>query len=137
MSNLWALFKAHREGILYLFFGGCTTLVNILVYGGATRLAGLDPLWANTLAWVLSVLFAYGTNRTWVFNSRARGWVPVLKEAGGFFAARIATGLADQAIMAVCVTWLGWPDLPVKIAANVGVIVLNYVLSKWLVFRKK
>ena len=137
MARLKTLFKAHREAILYLFFGGCTTLVNILVYGGATRLAGLDPLISNALAWVLSVLFAYVTNRTWVFDSRATGVGPVLKEAGSFFAARIATGLMDQGIMTVCVAWLNFPDLPVKIAANVLVIVLNYVLSKWLVFRKK
>ena len=137
MSKLWALFKAHREGILYLFFGGCTTLVNIVVYGLSTRWLGMDPLLANGLAWALSVLFAYLTNRTWVFESRARGWRPVVQEALRFFAARIATGLTDQAIMTVCVSWLRWPDLPVKIAANVLVILMNYILSKRLVFRRK
>lgn len=131
------LFNKYRSMILYLVFGAGTTLVNILVYTGATRLIAMDEMWANGLAWFLSVLFAYGTNRTWVFESKARGALALIKEAGSFFAARIATGLMDQGIMYLCVKVLLWPDLPVKIASNVIVIVLNYILSRWVVFRKK
>ena len=131
------LFNKYRSMILYVLFGAGTTLVNILVYGGATRLLRLDEMAANVLAWFLSVLFAYVTNRTWVFDSGVTGFSALIKEAGSFFAARVATGLMDQGIMFLCVKALHFPDLPVKIASNVLVIILNYVFSKWLVFRKK
>lgn len=131
------LLKKYRSLILYVVFGAGTTLVNIVVYGAATRFLAMDEMWANVLAWFLSVLFAYVTNRTWVFDSKAKGFGALIKEAGSFFAARIATGLMDQGIMYLCVKVLLLPDLPVKIASNVIVIILNYVLSKWVVFRKK
>lgn len=131
------LLRKYRSLILYVVFGAGTTLVNILVYTGATRLFAMDEMWANILAWFLSVLFAYFTNRTWVFDSRASGFAALIKEAGSFFAARIATGLMDQGIMFLCVKVLSLPDVPVKIASNVVVIILNYILSKWVVFRKK
>ena len=132
-----ALWHKYRSLILYVFFGGCTTLVNVLVYTGGTRLLRLDEMWANAAAWALSVLFAYLTNRRWVFGSRARGLGPILREAASFFAARVATGLLDQVIMFLCVKALAWHDLWVKIGSNILVIILNYVLSKWVVFRKK
>ena len=131
------LFNKYRSLILYAVFGAGTTLVNILSYAAATRLLAMDELLANALAWFLSVLFAYVTNRTWVFESKASGLAALIKEAGSFFAARIATGLMDQGIMLLCVKVMNLPDVPVKIASNVIVIILNYVLSKWLVFRKK
>ena len=131
------LFKKYRSLILYVVFGAGTTLVNIVVYGAATRFLRMDEMAANLLAWLLSVLFAYCTNRTWVFESQASGFSALMKEAGSFFAARVATGLMDQGIMFLCVKVLALPDLPVKIASNVIVIILNYVLSKWVVFRKK
>ena len=137
MSKLWALFKAHREGILYLFFGGCTTLVNILVYGGATRLAGLNPLWANALAWVLSVLFAYATNRKWVFESAERSLAGIARELFSFFACRALSGLMDIAIMYLFVDVLHASDMLIKVLSNVLVIIVNYIASKALVFRKK
>ena len=131
------LLKKYRSLILYVVFGAGTTLVNIVVYGAATRFLRMDEMAANLLAWLLSVLFAYCTNRTWVFESKASGFSALMKEAGSFFAARVATGLMDQGIMFLCVKVLALPDLPVKIASNVIVIILNYVLSKWVVFRKK
>jgi putative flippase GtrA len=73
MPKLWALFKAHREGILYLFFGGCTTLVNFVVYWACTRVLPMGTVAASVWSWLLSVLFAYATNRKWVFESTASG----------------------------------------------------------------
>lgn len=137
MQKLIFLFKKYRELILYVFFGGCTTLVNIVSYFLSTRLLHLTTSPATILAWILSVLFAYVTNRRWVFESTARGASAVIKEMGGFFGARLATGLMDLGIMFLFVDLLGLNDLVIKITSNVLVIVANYVLSKLFVFRKK
>ena len=128
--------RRYREMLLYIIFGALTTLVNIVSYYCLTRFLVLDTAPATALAWFLSVVFAYLTNRQWVFRSRAKGILPVMSEVFSFFAARIATGLLDMGVMALCVDVLHMPDMPVKIASNIVVIVLNYILSKLLVFRK-
>ena len=136
MQRIWKLLSKHRETILYIVFGVLTTLVNIAAYYVLTRWLAADAAIAAAVAWLLSVLFAYGTNRKWVFESRANGLRAVLAEMIAFFAARLATGLMDIGIMALFVDALHWPDMPVKIASNVLVVILNYAFSKLIVFRK-
>ena len=134
IKRLWT---KYLELILYVFFGGCTTLVNIVVYHVCSKWLGMGTLLANGLAWVLSVAFAYMTNRIWVFRSKERTARGILREAGSFVGARAFTGLLDEGIMYLFVDVVGWPGLPVKIASNILVIVLNYVFSKLLIFKKK
>ncbi len=131
------LARQYREQILYLFFGGCTTLVNIVVYSLCTRLLGMDVVSASAVGWLLSVLFAYVTNRGMVFESRVSGAKGIALEMGKFVVGRVATGLMDIAIMYVSVDLLGANDMVMKILSNVLVIILNYVISKLMVFRKK
>ena len=135
MNAIKALWARYREGILYLFFGGCTTLVNFVVYWVCTRALNAGTVLASGIAWLLSVLFAYGTNRRWVFESKASG-AEIIGEISKFFAGRIATGVMDVAIMYVTVDLLGAPDMVMKILSNVLVIILNYFISKLLVFKK-
>ena len=135
--NLSELLRRYKSQILYLSFGGCTTLVNVAVYGLCAHGASLSTTLSTVIAWVASVLFAYFTNRTWVFESRASTAPDVLREMGYFFLCRLATGVLDLAIMYVCVDRLGLPDMPVKLLSNVVVIVLNYVASKLFIFAKK
>lgn len=137
MKTLISLFSRFREQILYLFFGVCTTAVNFAVYFGCTRLFRMDTVSASTLGWLLSVLFAYVTNRRWVFESKAHGVSEVAKELIAFFGGRLATGVLDIAIMYVTVDLLHFNDAVMKLLSNVIVIVLNYVISKLMVFRKK
>lgn len=125
-----------REVIAYLVFGVLTTLVNIVCYWALAHPLGMAAVPASVLAWVASVLFAYVTNRTWVFGSRASGMRDVMRECAAFFAARLATGALDWAVMGVCVDLLALPDLPVKVASNVVVVILNYVASKLVVFAR-
>ena len=134
-NNMKSLFKKYREQISYLFFGGVTTVVNIVTYWLLAKL-GLSTGLANGIAWVLSVLVAYVTNRVWVFESKSRG-LDAVKECAWFFACRLATGVLDEGIMILGVDRLGLWGLGVKVFANVLVIVLNYVFSKLLIFRKK
>lgn len=137
MKQIRELLYRFRHEIWYLFFGACTTLVNFVVYLVSTRLLGLGTTAANGLAWLLAVLFAYVTNRRLVFESRASGAKEVGAELFRFMAGRVATGLMDIAIMYVSVDLLGANDVLMKILSNVLVIVLNYVISRLMVFRKK
>ena len=134
MKLIWA---KYREAIMYLFFGGCTTLVNFVVYWACTRWLSMGTVLASGLAWLLSVLFAYATNRKWVFESTASGAKAIAGEMAKFFAGRVATGVMDVVIMFVSVDLLGAPDMVMKILSNVLVIVLNYFISKLLVFKGK
>ena len=136
MKNLKDIFLKYKEIILYLFFGGCTTLVNIVFYFICSRM-GCGTVLSTVLAWVISVLFAYITNRKYVFESKAFGFSGIFKETLNFFACRIATGLLDVAIMFLFVDVLHFNDMIIKIASNIVVIILNYVASKLLIFNKK
>lgn len=137
MNKLRELFQKYREMILYLIFGGLTTLVNIVCYALLARGAGMDVTLSTAIAWAVSVVFAYLTNRKWVFQSKAIGTKAVSYEIATFFGGRVFSGLLDIGIMFLFVEWLGFNDLIVKILSNVLVIILNYLISKWIVFRKK
>lgn len=137
MKRLMDLFRKYREPITYIFFGGCTTLVNWGCYWLLAHPMGVDETVSTLIAQVLSVLFAYVTNRIWVFQSQAKGFGPVMKEMGSFFLSRLSTILLDAALMEIFAKRLGFNDMIVKLAANIIIIALNYVLSKLLVFRKK
>lgn len=146
MERIKDLIKKYRDVISYGFFGVLTTLVNIVVYGVCTRL-GMSTGWANALAWVLAVTFAYVTNRIWVFRSKNDTPKSILREIASFVACRAGTGVLDQIIMVAGVDVLGPRIIPaeyafmwsmgLKIASNALVIILNYVFSKLLIFRRR
>lgn len=135
--NLSELLQRYKSQLLYLFFGGCTTLINVAVYGLCAHMAGLSTTVSTVIAWVAAVLCAYLTNRTWVFDSRASTAPDVLRELWYFFLCRLATGGLDLAVMYVCVDRLSLPDMPIKVLSNVVVVVLNYVASRLIIFSKK
>ena len=126
----------YREQILYVVFGVGTTLVNIVSYWLLKQI-GCSTAAATAIAWFLSVLFAYLTNKVFVFDSRDWHLKTILRESVSFFSCRVLTGLLDMGIMLLFVDVLKWPDLPVKIASNEIVNVHNYVASKLLIFRRK
>ena len=130
-------YKKHKEGLLYLFFGGVTTLVSFFVFWLFDAVIDWDPLLANLISWVIAVAVAYITNRIWVFAAHATGARAVLIEIVSFYLSRVATFLMEEGILLIFVTLLDLPSMPVKIAASVLVVLLNYVFSKIFVFRKK
>ena len=136
MEKLKQLWKRHKELILYVFFGGCTTLINIISYFACRELMHLPVVPADVLAWLVSVIFAYVTNKLFVFESKSWRLMLVLKEGAAFLAARVFSLGVDVAMLYVTVTVLGWWELPMKVLANVVVIVINYIFSKWIIFRK-
>lgn len=131
------LFEKHRDKILYLVFGALTTAVNTGVYWFCAHPLGLPVVPSTVVAWFFAVLFAYLTNRKWVFHSEASTRPEIIRECVSFFLCRLATGVLDWVLMYLLVDCLHWPDLWVKIGVNVLVILLNYVASKLLIFRKK
>lgn len=131
------LFIRYKEVILYIFFGGCTTLVNIIGYYICARPLSFATIPATVIAWILSVAFAYITNRIYVFESSSKGHTAIIREIVSFVSCRILTGLMDLAIMFVCVELLRFNDLVIKIISNILVIVLNYIASKLLIFKEK
>ena len=139
MKKLIDLYRKHREIVNYLIVGVLTTAVSLVVYYGLT-LTVLDPekavqlQAANVISWIAAVVFAYFTNRRFVFESRSQN---MLKEAAAFFAARLSTLVLDMALMFLLVTLLKCNDKIAKLVVQAAVIVANYVLSKFLVFKKK
>lgn len=129
--------QKHREVLLYLLFGGLTTLISIFVFWLCNRPLGLNEHLANGASWVLAVLFAYVTNAAWVFSARPQTKGEALRQLLSFYGGRLATLGAEELILLVFITWLGFDSMLVKLAAQVLVIVLNYVISKLFVFRKK
>ncbi len=143
MRNWKEVWLRWREKILYLIFGGLTTLLDFAISFCLYRLwqveadgaEGMLHL-ADAIAWMAAVLFAFVTNRRYVFQSRKKGLLPIMGELFTFAGGRVATFLLQEGIMAVFVTILGWNAYLFRILAAVLVVILNYIISKLLVFRK-
>ncbi len=138
MNILPKLSADRSEIISYVFFGMLTTLVNYLVYLLCRQEFGIENLIINTsIAWFVSVLFAYITNKIWVFRNNNFRIANLIQELLAFITSRLFTGILDVVIMKICVDFAGFNDLATKIISNIIVIVLNYLLSKKFVFRAK
>lgn len=124
--------RIDKELILYVFFGVLTTVVNIVVYFFFENVLGVNYLISNIFAWFFSVLFAYITNRIWVFESKNSN---ILKEMSLFFGGRIFSGAVDTALMYLFIDILMIGDFISKIIIQVIVVILNYVFSKLIVFK--
>lgn len=134
IKDLWSKYK---DTIPYLFFGVLTTLVNIVTFDVLWHFLGWNYQIANALAYLISVIFAYVTNKLWVFNSHTDTWSAFWKEMGSFFLFRAASWVIDQGTMTIGVSLLHGNGLIVKIIANAVVIILNYIFSKFIIFRKR
>lgn len=135
MEILRELFKKYREQIAYLFFGGMTTLVNWATYALLTgAMEDINKSLANAVAWLAAVLFAFFTNKFFVFRHKSDEHL--LREFLTFFGARVLSGLFEIGGFALLVDILHWNDWLVKIAISVFVVIANYVLSKFLIFKK-
>ena len=136
IKKVWNLFLRYKEVILYLFFGGCTTVINIVTYGLLYGLMHVANVPSTIIAWVVSVLFAFYTNRRFVFESKQTGTAARWREFVSFFGCRVLTGALDVVIMALAVDVMGWNGLVWKVISNVLVIILNYIASKFFIFKK-
>ena len=129
--------KKHKESILYLIFGGLTFLVNMITYVLFTRVVKADVLVSNCIAWIVAVLFAYITNKFFVFERKETDFKYILKEFRAFVGCRLFSGVVELGIIFVMATLMGINDLFVKIVTNIVVIVLNFIFSKLIIFKKE
>ena len=127
----------NRETILYVVFGLLTTLINVLVFAACSRWLSFSWEFSNAIAWVFAVLFAFITNKLFVFESKSLRWKTFLWELGSFLAARLFSLAVEYAGMWLLIDVLTVRELLSKILMNIVVIILNYLLSKLLIFRKK
>lgn len=134
IEKISALLKQYQDVIIYLIFGVLTTLINLVVYTIGLYF-GMNVQVATILAWVIAVIFAYLTNRKWVFHSTAHTPQEIGKEATSFTLSRLSTLLVDMVIIWFGVQLLGQNPIVWKIIDNVIVVILNYVLSKVMVFK--
>ena len=130
------LLKQYREQISYLFFGGLTTLVNYVCYFYLVYM-GVYYATANAIAITISVLFAYCTNKRWVFQSRTVGFKATAVEFGKFISTRLFSAVVDMVCMVLLIDVVKTGDIFAKLFTGVLVVVLNYVTSKRFTFRKK
>ena len=135
-NKLWEKL-VNYETVSYFIFGVLTTLVDWVSYGVFTRLWEMDYRMATAGSWAAAVLFAFVTNKLYVFGSKSFKGKAVVWEVVNFFLARIFTGILDMALMWLLVDFGDMEGLYAKIIANVVVIVVNYLESKFWVFKKK
>lgn len=137
MKIIKQLYFKYRELINYLFFGGCTAIVNFVSYYIPARILGIEEIISNIIAWIFSVLFAYITNKIFVFESKIHKKGELFKEMFSFIFARLFTGLlCDVGLFAFMIKGLKINDLISKITTQVIVVILNYLSSKLIIFKK-
>ena len=135
-EKIRALVMKHWDMVSYLFFGVLTTVVNYLVYLPLYNLAGISAAVSNMIAWAAAGAFAYVTNKPFVFKSHDWSMKTVLPELGKFVGCRAASGGLETALVFLTVDVCGWDGNVWKLIISVVVVILNYVSSKLLVFRK-
>ena len=138
MKKIIKIYQSYKEIINYLIFGVLTTIISLLayyisVYTFLNPLNKLELQMANIISWILSVLFAYFTNRRFVFKSKEK---KLKSEFFKFILARLSTLFLDMIIMYTSVSLFHFNDKLMKIVSNVIILIANYVLSKLLVFRE-
>ncbi len=136
MNKIKALLQKYREQIVYLIFGALTTLVDFGVYWLMERVLHLGTVPSQAIGVAAAILFAYAVNKIWVFRDKATGlraWMQFLS----FVSMRLVSGAFQTAAVWLFVDILHLYDLAVKLVVAVAVVILNYIFSKLIIFRKK
>lgn len=136
IRKIQALFSKYYDILVYLIFGVLTTVVNYLVYLPCYNLLHLSSALSNVIAWAAAVAFAFVTNKPFVFRSHDWSAKTVIPELTRFIGTRLGSGGLETLILFLAVDWLGLNGNVWKLVTSVLVVVLNYIGSKLLVFRK-
>ena len=135
VKKTWQLLMKYKEQLLYLFFGGLSFLVSISTFAYFEKVININELLNNILSWIVTVLFAFLTNRVWVFSSKTKNWKEFVRQMYSFYMGRVVTLVIEELILLIFVTWLNLNSIVVKLIAQVLVIILNYIISKFVVFK--
>ena len=130
-------YKKNKEMLLYLLFGGLTTIVSIGTYAWFNVELHINELIANIISWIFAVTFAYITNKIWVFQSKTTGFAAVCQEMVKFYGGRLSTLAIEELILFIFITLLHGNSVLVKLVAQIIVLALNYIISKIFVFKNK
>ena len=143
LKKLAEWYRNHQEGMRYLIFGGLATLVNILTYilFAVLILKSLpsQELIVNIseiIAFIVSIIFAYVTNKIYVFKVKSKDLKDLIREITSFVGFRIFTEIISILMMNMSI-WFNINDIFMKIVSNIVVIILNFVFSKLIIFRKR
>ncbi len=136
LKKLADIYRKNQEAMRYLVFGALTTVINIIVFAICSKMANLSTTISNIIAWIIAVLFAYVTNKLYVFDSKTVKLKDLAREIFSFFSARIATLVIETAFLWVVIDKLGFNEILMKIISNIIVIILNYIFSKIFIFKK-
>lgn len=137
-KTIKGLYFGYKEIINYLVFGVLATLVNFISYFIFARIIGIEEVTSSALSWFCAVLFAYVTNKLFVFESKTLTKKELIKECLFFFLARIISGvLCDVGTFALMVKVFNINDIFSKIVTQVMVVIVNYIFSKFIIFKKK
>ncbi len=137
LKKIRILVEKYEKLLVYLFFGGLTTVVNYLVYLPCYNLLHLSSAASNAASWAVAVAFAFLTNKPFVYKSHDWSAKTLLPELGKFVGCRLGSGLLETAVLFVAVDLLAGNGNVWKIAVSVIVVVLNYISGKLLVFRNR
>ena len=136
MSKIRFLIHKYYDVLAYLFFGVLTTLVNYVVYLPCYNLLHFSAAVSNVIAWFFAVIFAYLTNKPFVFKSYDWSAKTVVPELTKFVGSRVVSGLMETVIIFVTVDVLCWNGNMMKLVTSVLVVTFNYIASKLLIFKK-
>lgn len=135
MKKIKELLKKYKEVIMYLIIGVLTTVINYVIFVIAIKL-GVEELISNIIAWIITIIVAYILNKIFVFESKSFEKSVLTKEITSFTASRLATLGVEEAMLWIFVEILSLNAYLIKLLANVVVIILNYIFSKFMIFRK-
>lgn len=137
LKKIADFYKAHQEGMRYLVFGALTTIVNIAIFILFSKMFNLSTTISNIIAWIIAVLFAYITNKIWVFKAKKDSFKELFFEIVYFFLARVFTLVLETIILVIFIDKFHFNSFIMKIISNIIVIIVNFILSKILIFKKK
>lgn len=126
-------YEQNREIIVYLICGFLTFVLSMVVYALLSEVLRIDVMISNVITWIIAVYFAFSINRRFVFKSNGN----VMKELMQFYLGRVLTLFVEQLMLYVFIVRLMYDNMTIKGIAQVVIIILNYIISKFIVFKKE
>lgn len=131
------LYKKNKQTFLYILFGGLTFIVSISSYYIFSDIVKMNELVSNIFSWIIAVLFAFFTNKIWVFSVPTNSTREFAWQILSFFCGRIITLIVEEFILFIFIICLQFPSLTIKIIAQIIVIIANYIISKLIIFNRE
>lgn len=126
-------YEQNREIIVYLICGFLTFVLSMVIYALLSEVLRIDVMISNVITWIIAVYFAFSINRRFVFKSNGN----VMKELMQFYLGRVLTLFVEQLMLYVFIVRLMYDNMTIKGIAQVVIIILNYIISKFIVFKKE